>query len=58
MSTTTDSTDTDSEETGPLTADEREVFERLADRFDGEDIGRICVAVLQSRETDSEEASS
>lgn len=41
-----------------LTEDERGAFERLADRYEGEDIGRICEVVLQSNDADNEEASS
>ena len=41
-----------------LTQEERDVFERLADRYDDDDdIKRICELVLQSSEP-SEEASS
>lgn len=39
-----------------LTEDEQELFERLADRYEGEDVGRIAEAVLQS--LDNEEAKS
>lgn len=39
-----------------LNEDERELFERLADRYEGEKIGRIFELVLQS--DDNEEASS
>ena len=40
-----------------LTDDERELFERLADRYDNE-VGRIFEIALHSSETDNEEANS
>ncbi|KAB1192030.1 kinesin [Haloferax sp. CBA1148] len=44
---------------GGLTDDERELFERLHDKFKGEDIGRVFEIALQSSsDTDNEEASS
>ena len=39
-----------------LTEEEQALFERLAERFEGEDVGRIAEAVLQS--SDNEEANS
>jgi len=40
--------------TGELTDDERDLFERLADRYEGEDVGRICEVVLQSSDSNEE----
>ncbi|WP_135852586.1 kinesin [Halorussus salinus] len=41
-----------------LTVDERAVFDRLADRHDGTEVGQIAEAVLQSSSDESEEARS
>lgn len=57
MSTTDSPTDPQTSTDGQLTDDERALFERLADQYDGDDVGRIARTVLQSS-TDSEEASS
>lgn len=43
MSMTTDPTDPQT-----LTDDERDVFERLADEYEDDTLGRICELVLQS----------
>lgn len=53
-------TDDDEQSTVRLTDEEREVFERLAEEFGDEDVGRLFESVLQSSETvtESEEASS
>jgi hypothetical protein len=38
-----------------LTDDEQSVFERLADRYDDSDVGRIADLVLQSSKEDANE---
>lgn len=46
---------TDEPTVDSLTDDERALFERLADRYEGEDVGRICNLVLQSSSDESSE---
>jgi hypothetical protein len=41
-------TPSSSGEQDTLTKDERSVFERLADRHEDDDVGRICELALQS----------
>jgi len=43
---------------GDLTDEEEALFERLAERHEGEDVGRIFEFVVQSSDTESEEARS
>lgn len=50
--------DSSGSDTDGLTPDERALFERLADKYEEKEIGRIFELVLQSTDSDSEEARS